>query len=311
MLSLKSKLLPCVGLFFLSFVDVVFAANDDGNEKGSAPNVVAKDKSGTWSDLPRPDESWAKLPGQEGRKVIWNLTTEEQNKILKARGKTASMIGSFYEFNNLLYCAHEPFIMTTSVEASKTPLQGVHIKDYKPTNAELFETMARQTQTSLKYDPTFLSKWIAVPPAMPLPYSVKVAPDWTSEDRGMYVGYHPKIQPVGMDIYMLGRYSDLPAERVKSVLEENAMGFAKMLDKSASINAMKELKVDDCDALYFETNTPRPGCKWRQWSLYKNGQAFLIVSTIDGANESKLLPEVQSMVASFHVLDTPSPSPGI
>lgn len=288
------------------------AANDD-SQTGSSPHFAGMDKSGKpWSDLPRPDASWETLKDQKDRKPVWNLTQEEQDKILHSRAKTPTMMGSFYECNNLLYCCGEPFIMTTSVEVSRTRLQTVHVKDYHPMQAELFESMARQTKSTLRYDPTFLSRWISAPPAMSLPYSLNIADDWKCEDRGLYVAYSPKVQPVGMDIYILGRYSGLSPEETRQARNTNAMNFARMLDKSANIEAMKELKVDGCDAIYFETKAPgRPDCQWRQWSLIKNGEAFVIVSSIDGKNATKLVPEVQAMVASFHVAETPPVSPGL
>ncbi len=267
---------------------------------------------GGWFDLPRPDESWASLAGNKDRKPVWNLTAEDQLKILNSRANTATMLGSFYEFNNALACMHEPFLMTTSVEVSKTPLQTVHVADYKPTQAELFESMARQTGTSIKYNPTFVSKWISAPPAMPLPFSITVAEGWKLEDRGLYAAYIPQLQPFGLDIYMFGRYSGLSAEKTREVRNANAIRFAKQFDQTIKPESMKELKVGDCDALYYETTPPhRPDGRWRQWSLVKNGEAFVIVSAIQDKNASVLVPQVQNMVASFHVSEPAPESPGI
>lgn len=41
------------------------------------------------------------------------------------------------------------------------------------------------------------------------------------------------------------------------------------------------------------------------------GRLFLIVSSIDGENADKLVPEVKAMVDSFHVVDSATSSPGI
>ena len=286
-------------------------APTDGSTFSTCAAPSDHDEKGVWTELPRPDDSWAGLAEKKGRKPIWKLTQEEQDKILHSK-TSPIMMGSFYEFTNFLYCAGAPFIMTTSVDASKIHLHTVHDTNYKPTNAELVETMARQTKTSLKYDPSFFSKWVAAPPAMPLPYSVKVADDWRPDDRGSYVSYIPKLQPVGMDIYIMGRYSGLSPEESKTFRNSNALKFAKMFDNSITTEKMQEVKVDESDAIYWETSKmKRPNCRWRQWSLIKNGEAFVIVSTIADENASKLWPEVQAMVASFHVTEPAPTSPGL
>jgi hypothetical protein len=202
--------------------------------------------------------------------------------------------------------------MTTSVDVAKIPLTTIHAKSYKPTNAELFETQARQTGTTIKYDPTFLSKWIAVPPAMPLPYTLKMSDGWHFEDRGLYAAYVPKIQPVGMDVYMMGRYSELTPEEMKKVRVEKSFSFIKMFKPDATEQSLTEAKVDGCDAYYFECDSPHsPDKKWRQWCFIKNGQAFVIVSTIAQKNEEVLFPQVKAMVESFHVTEPPPASVGL
>lgn len=283
----------------------------DPARAGSVPNRY-KGKDGFWSDLPRPDESWAHLPENKNRKAIWNLSQQEQDKILKARRPSASMMGSFYEMNNLLYCSGESFLMTTSEEVAKTQLHTVHWREYKPTAAEVFEAMARQTRSSIQYDPTFLSKWIAIPTAMALPYSIKLAEDWHPEDRGEYVSYIPKLQPVGLDIYMLGRYSGLSSEDTIKVRNDNALRFAHQFDKTLTADKMKDVRVDGCDAIYYETKSPMvPDRQWRQWSLVHNGEAFVIVSCISDENANVLVPQVQAMVSSFHATEPPPSSPGL
>ncbi len=298
----------------------------DSKEKSAADTSIVKQvgaypnryrsqgQSGVWSDLPKPDATWAAEAEKKDRKPVWNLTQAAQDKILHERVKTATMLGSFYEFNNMLYTMGDggPFLMTTSVEVANTKLQSPFAAKYLPTWAEFFESMARQTGTSIKYDPTFFSKWIATPPAMPLPYTIQLAKDWTSEDRNSYVANFPKIQPVGMDVYMFGRYSGLSAEKVREVRNDIALLFASHIDPSAKLESMKEVKVDGCDAIYYETKPPkRAESTWRQWSLVKDGQAFLIVSALADANSDILWPQVQSMVSSFHVNQPAPTSPGL
>ena len=268
---------------------------------------------GRWSDLPRPDATWAAELQKKDRKAVWNLTQAAQDEILHTRVQSATMMGSFYEFNNTLYTMGErAFLMTTSEDVAKIRLQSPYVCKYLPTYAEFFECMARQTGTSIKYDPTFFSKWIAIPPAMPLPYTIELAKDWTAEDRHSYVANFPKIQPVGMDVYMFGRYSGLSVEKAREVRDTIALNFATHIDPSAKLESMKEVKVDGSDAIYYETTPPkRPDGKWRQWSFIKNGQAFLIVSALADSNSKILLPQVQSMVSSFHVKEPAPASPGL
>jgi hypothetical protein len=75
---------------------------------------------------------------------------------------------------------------------------------------------------------------------------------------------------------------------------------------------MKEVKVDGCDAVFWETQSPvRPNTTWRQWSFVKNGESFTIVSALDNKNADILWPQVQEMVASFHVTEPPPASPSL
>ncbi|MFA6210178.1 MAG: hypothetical protein WC714_12200 [Candidatus Obscuribacterales bacterium] len=249
---------------------------------------------------------------KKDRKVLWHLSDEEKLKELHKRSKSSSILGSFYEFNNLLFCMGAPYLQTTSVDVSNTRLQSVHAQDYLPTFAELFETMARQTQSSVRYEPTFMSKWIVVPPAMPLPYSLKLEDGWKVEDRGLYVAYIPTLQPVGMDVYMLGRYSGLSREKTIESRNLNALMFAKMFDKTVTVGDMEEVKLSNCDALFFKAKaTIKKDCQWRQWSFLKDGQAFVIVSALDNKNADVLLPQVERMVASFQLVGGPAASPGL
>lgn len=195
---------------------------------------------------------------------------------------------------------------TRSEEIWNVQLTTVFPKEYRPTYAEFFETMARQTRSHLTYDPKTPSGWLLEPPAMALPYTISLAEDWKPEDRGLFVAYVPRVQKVGMDIYMMGRYSGVYDE--KKTRESIALTFANMLDQKASLMDMRGVKVNDADALYFETHAPkRPDVAWRQWVFIKNGEAFVIASSIEKANEAKLLPQVQAMVDSFKVTE-PAPA---
>lgn len=237
------------------------------------------------------------------------LTVAEQNELLKSRNGFG-LLGNFNSMASLLYATAGVFVHCSPPEIGKCQVLSVFPASYKATMAELFESMARQTGTTFKYDDQG-AFWHFQPPAMPLPYSVAVPPSWKQEDRGGYVAYIPAVAPVGMDIYMMGRYSGLDKEQSHKALEELSMMFAGTVNAAATTKDLVACTVDGADALKYETSSvKRPDTSWHQWAFIKDGQAFLIVSTIDRKNESIVWPDVQSMVASFKLVATPG-CPGI
>jgi hypothetical protein len=159
--------------------------------------------------------------------------------------------------------------------------------------------IARQTQTSFKYEPE-VNVWLFDEPQMPLPYTVKKAAGWREEDRGSYVAYIPEVAPVGMDIYMMGRYSGLSDSQTKKITEIAALRFSKHIDANVTASDMKAAIVDGAEAIYFESAAPQPNILWRQWAFFKNGNAFVIVSTYSQENKIKIVADVNAMVKSFH-----------
>ncbi|HIA51427.1 MAG TPA: hypothetical protein EYN91_04985 [Candidatus Melainabacteria bacterium] len=220
--------------------------------------------------------------------------------MLSTRVKTGMMMGSFYEYGNLLYCAQEAWMATKDKEVAGMRLQTVFPDFYKPTLYELFEAAARQTGTTFKHGEG--RGWMFERPPMPLPFSLTIAEGWRKENRGSYVAYIPAEQPVGMDVYMFGTYSDLNKEDEQKFRGDIARFFSKP-NRGAKPEAMSRELVDDCEALFCETDAPKPGVIWRQWSFVKNGRSFVIVSALDKANSEKLFPEVRKMVASFQVIE--------
>lgn len=239
--------------------------------------------------------------GEEAVKIP-SLSREKQIDNLNQRRPTGSMMGAFSSFASLLYATEGTIISSKNKEVRDVPLHTVHPACYKPTRFELLEAIARQTETSFKYGKS--KSWEFEEPEFPLQYEVKMPAGWKMERRGNYSAYIPAIQPVGMDIYVYGRYSGLDAATGKKVKEEVSSWFGKMLDKSFEPAKMKTESVDGEKALYWECrNSPAKNVIWRQWTFIKNNQCFVIVSSLDVKNEEKLLPEVRSMVASFHALD--------
>lgn len=237
------------------------------------------------------------------------LTVTEQNELLKSRNGFG-LLGNFNSMASLLYATAGVFIHCSPAEVGNCQVLSVFPASYKATMAELFESMARQTGTTFKYDNQG-GFWDFQPPAMSLPYKVTLPPSWKQEDRGGYVAYIPAVAPVGMDIYMMGRYSGVDKEQFHKAVEELSMMFAGTVNAAATTKDLVVCTVDGVDAMKYETaSVKRPDTSWHQWAFIKDGQAFLIVSTIDKKNESTVWPDVQSMVASFKLVAAPS-CPGI
>lgn len=235
----------------------------------------------------------------ESHKVV-PMSEEARASFLKKRC-VGAVIGRFGSWLSLMYACGEYWRLTSDdKDAFNKVLNSVYpSKLYKPTQAEFFEALARQLNTNVEYDPK-RDYWVFNPPHLPLPYSIELADGWQEHVRGYEVGYVPKIAPVGMDIYIFGRYSNVDDDTVKKVREEVALWCSKMVDKNSSAKDMKPATVDGAEALYFETDKlKQPGCVWRQWAFMKNGQMFVIVSAIDKSNESTLYPDVRKMVESF------------
>lgn len=243
-------------------------------------------------------EEAAKKTEEVKEKVI-PLTEDEQKKLLNERLDTGAMIGPFGSFISFLYASQEYWkLMSHNQDVYKSHLSDLHVRWYKPTRGEFFDAIARQTGTTCKYDPQ-VDRWVFDPPDTPLPYTLEMASGWKSRTRGIYVGYYPEIQPVGMDVYMMGKYSGLSNEEQDKLIDEAGMMFAAKMKPGTTPKDFTETTVDGAKAKYFEVMSTSRGKQWRQWSFIKNGQCFIIVSAMDPENEIKLLPEVKQMVTSF------------
>lgn len=105
-----------------------------------------------------------------------------------------------------MYAVNDVAIHTESDRVNKTNLTSPFPDFYKPAWFEIFETVARQTKSSWKYDPR-RDYWVFGELPLPLPYQIQMLSGWKVHGEGLYVGYKPKSAPVGMDVYMMGRYS--------------------------------------------------------------------------------------------------------
>ena len=206
-------------------------------------------------------------------------------------------MGSFDNYRSLLSAVNNVAIHTNSDQVNDTLLNSTFPQFYKPTWKELFDSVARQTKSSWKYD-IKSDNWMFTKPAMPLPFEVKIAKRWTSEDWGAYVYFkHPSV-PVGMFIYIMGTYSS--TDKVK-VQEDIALRFARLFKNNATVKDMTTVEVGKYDALHFKQKAPQTGVIMRQWTIVESGTAFNIVSAIKPELEKKILPDVEEMLKSFTV----------
>ncbi len=231
------------------------------------------------------------------------LSSDEQNKLLSRRLPSAVITGNFGSFGSLMYASTNIAIHTNDGQISDTQLRSPFPTFYKPTIRELFDAIAVQTGSSWTYDPK-TDYWVFAKPAKAKPFSITLVDEWTSHDRGVYISYKPPTYPVGMDIYYYGSYSaDKKTEEAalwKQIRNSWAIGFASRVKRDTTIYEMSSVTIDGVEAVYFQSPTPRPGVVWRQWAFVKNGQAFVIVSTLPESDD-KLRSAVESMVKSFRV----------
>jgi hypothetical protein len=232
------------------------------------------------------------------------ISENEQKALLSERLEKSPIQGTFSSFGNLLFALNDLAIHTDFKEIGGVKLGSPFPDDYKPTWKEVFDTVAIQTQTTWNYDAK-RNYWVFTPAQNSSIYSINLANGWTAHNEGIYVGYVPPTFPVGMDIYQLGSYSaEKPKEEAKlleKVREDLALRFAKGFDPNIKAKDMQTVKVNDTDALYFESAVPkREEIIWRQWVFIKNGKAFAIVSSLM-KKDTKLFEDVQTMIKSFQV----------
>jgi hypothetical protein len=237
-----------------------------------------------------------------------NNLDEKQQATFLAQRTSGGISGTFDSVCSTIYAFKNVAIHTQSDRINQTTLHPASPRFYEPTWRELFDSIARQTKSTWKYDPA-RGYWVFAEPQKPLPYKLQLAAGWQPDDHGIEVVYRPPIAPVGMDIYWMGAYSADIAKDAAALSErvrnELAVLFAKDFKKEITVKEMSVVAVGKADALYFQGFVPSNGITWRQWVLVSKGQAFAIVSAIKPEQEKKLLPDVQAMVNSFEVIDEP------
>jgi hypothetical protein len=171
---------------------------------------------------------------------------------------------------------------------------------YRPSWRETFDIIARQIGCKWCWNPEnrqFAFERTDDPP----PFGVTIADGWVVEDRGLYLWYAPKGKPCGLDIYWFGHYTnrDDDPELFSRVREYFAIRSLADWPNPPTLQDMSIVKVGNHDALFITRDAPRGDVIWRQWSMVIDGNAYLIVSAIEKADDNLYRPQVEQMLASF------------
>ena len=222
-----------------------------------------------------------------------NLNPEQQKAFLFSRSNQL-IPGTFDSVCSYLFAFRNVAIHTESSHINSTRITPTFPSFYRPTWKEVFDLIAWQTKSSWDYDPE-RGYWVFSESNRKLPYKIKIAADWQPEDHSIEVVYHPKIAPVGMDIYWLGFYSSDEGDSsafFARIREELAMSFVRGYVKGVSPKQMSIKSIGKAESLYFETSATDSGAVWRQWVMVEKGQGIAIVSAIKREHEKALLPDV-------------------
>lgn len=228
----------------------------------------------------------------------------QPSEFLFKRASTGAIQGTFRSFAQQLYARDKVRLHTDLKEVEDIRLHSIFPDFYKPTYKELFDTVAYQTKLRWKYDPTH-NRWFFAARPRELPFTI-MALDWHSYDEGMYVRYVPPTASGGMDIYLMGSYSDASSygsdrtELMEKIRDSLAIKFAKNLKPDVTALEMKKVQVAGAEALYFETPSPLSENIWRQWVFLKYGRALVIVSAI-AKNDDQTWTDVDVMVNSIQL----------
>ena len=165
--------------------------------------------------------------------------------------------------------------------------------------------MARQTSSTWTHDDE-RNYFVFTRAETTSAFKIDIADEWKSEARGSYVWFGPPNQPVGMDVYLMGRYSSDEESQRDELFARIRLAHARLhargFEQNMPEDKFQKVTVGDVEALFFEGRIPRSDRQiiWRQWSfVMTDGNAYTIVSAIEQKNDATLWPQVQAMVKSF------------
>jgi len=274
----------------------------DVQEEAASPAAPKGKEESDKTDAQREGEIQQPLPMFLRKPEIKLLSPEEQEAVLERR-TTGAITGVFTSYADLLCGVSDVLIAADEQEILETKIQAVFEENYRPTFRELFDSIGRQTRSSWSYS-VKRKAWFFSKPAPPLPFSMPAAEKWNVEDRGLTVLYKAPGLPVGLEVYVLGRYSADNAEEAAALArgarDACALNFSRIIKKDARLEDMSKTTLAKNEALYFEFPAPRAGHIWRQWAVAtRENRIFVLVSVIPRERDEELLPQIKQMLASF------------
>lgn len=314
-------------VFIVLVILVAAVSSIQGEQKASSDKSKSKAESTSKSA-----EAKSKVGKAEKDKkpeaTLKPLTLEQQDELLGYRlnggvGGTFGRFANMFMVSSRLALGAGVGLMTSSKEIAKAPVFTPFPDSYKPTLRELLDTLALQTHSKWKYDPSskyFKSDIELKGPVDGIaifeftktkrekPFEVTLPKGWKANDEGAWVMYVPPSFRVGMDIYQMGTYS--PAKKMTDqdfkdkIRLEVSLDWAKRMNKQATLKDLKPAKVGSFDALYYESMIPsvlKKDIRWRQWVFMDGHQCYFIVSTILPEMEDEIYPDVKKMLASFKI----------
>ncbi|QDV18215.1 hypothetical protein Pan153_28720 [Gimesia panareensis] len=265
---------------------------------------------------------------EEKQATLKPLTPKQLKELLQQRVK-GSIGYSFRQFANMFLVSSRlqlgtgVGLMTPDQEIAKIPLLSPFPASYRPTLREFLDSIALQTYSKWKYDPSsryFKSEIDHKGPFEGLaifeftktkrekPFEVKLAKGWKANDEGTWVMYVPPSFRVGMDIYEMGTYSSdkTPTDPkfFEKIRQDVSLEWAQKMNPKATLKDLQIKPVGKFQALYYEAMIPsifKKDVKWRQWVFMDGNQCYFIVSTILPELEDKIYPDVEQMLKSFKV----------
>ncbi|MBL9177471.1 MAG: hypothetical protein JNM65_05360 [Verrucomicrobiaceae bacterium] len=256
------------------------------------------------------------------------LPQDEINKIMSRRLE-GSLGHSFGQFANMFLVRSRMdtdvsvMLKAANGDIADTELQAVFPEFYKPTLAELCDSIALQTFSKWSYEKDDQHVMSGVPGQKLIdegivvlsfnpdsgrkkPFTLTPASGWRHEDRGHWEMFIPPSAQVGMDIYEVGRYSAKKGEDEKKLMlrvrKEVSLEWAGKVHPKVGEKDLKLAKVGPFEALHFEASVPSRLGKdvhWRQWVFLAGDRCFFIVSTLFPEQEDTVWPDVQEMLKSF------------
>jgi hypothetical protein len=274
-----------------------------------------------------PIASAAPPESEENAVTIVPLTDSELAALLSHRLE-GGMQGTFAQFSNRFFVGSGIQLPKAIALAAKservaaTPLNSPFPTSYKPTLREFLDAIALQTISEWSYTTEDVVHRSGKPSG-PIdhiaafqfifrqrakPYGFTLAEGWKGVDKGNWLMLSPPDFPVGLDIYEMGVYSaedkEAEPELFKSIRQDVALEWAQRVSEGAKLEDMREAKVGEYDALYFEAMIPsqlNKDIRWRQWVFMVDNACYFVVSTILPENEETIFPAVESMLATFHM----------